>query len=179
MRFIQGQHIKDWVSSKITIQTSPIHGKGMVAAEPITEGEIVIIWGGRVISRIEFEDGQFLADTACRLSEELYLADDEGLSPDDEYFLNHSCEPNLGMRDEITLVALIDILPGTELTIDYAMWECDPNWSMSPCACGSQLCRGHIKGSDWQRPDLQIKYKGLFTPYIQSLINTPREEKLD
>ncbi len=35
-----------------------------------------------------------------------------------------------------------------------------------PCSCGASLCRGHVRGTDWMRPDLQERYAGFFSPYL-------------
>ncbi|MGH3270311.1 MAG: hypothetical protein ACRDN1_14840 [Trebonia sp.] len=39
-----------------------------------------------------------------------------------------------------------------------------------PCQCGTADCRGVITGHDWQRPDLQRKYRGYFSWYLQRRI---------
>lgn len=41
------------------------------------------------------------------------------------YILNHLCNPNVGVRGEITFVAMRDIKAGEELTTDYAMIDDD------------------------------------------------------
>lgn len=67
-------------------------------------------------------------------------------------FLNHSCEPNCELvlwkrrtvkgkkYSRMWLVALRDIDPGEELTIDYA-W---PEEDTIPCLCGTKSCRGYV-----------------------------------
>jgi hypothetical protein len=39
-----------------------------------------------------------------------------------------------------------------------------------PCQCGTALCRGVITGHDWRQPDLQRKYRGYFSWYLQRRI---------
>ena len=79
--------------------------------------------------------------------------------------LNHSCDPNVGFTGQIGLVAMCDIQAGEELTFDYAM--CDGSeYDEFDCYCGSKNCRGHVKGSDWSRPELWEKYDGYFMPYL-------------
>ena len=73
--------------------------------------------------------------------------------------LNHSCHPNVGVRGQITFVAMQDIAAGSELTIDYAMIDGDPNERLE-CSCGAPECRRVITGNDWQRPELQQRYAG-------------------
>jgi hypothetical protein len=82
---------------------------------------------------------------------------------------NHSCDPNLWFADELTLVARRDIAAGEELTIDYALGTVDPAWRLI-CHCGSPLCRKLITGDDWKLPELQKKYAGHFSPFINERI---------
>ena len=62
--------------------------------------------------------------------------------------LNHSCAPNLGVRENewraYDFVALRDILAGEELAFDYAMTEHSLVTSLS-CCCGSEACQGQIR----------------------------------
>jgi SET domain-containing protein len=58
--------------------------------------------------------------------------------------VNHSCEPNLVsriVRGHILYLALRDIQPGEELTIDYRF---DKDVEKVVCRCGSEKCRGTI-----------------------------------
>ena len=84
-------------------------------------------------------------------------------------FLNHSCEPNIGILGQILFVAMRDIQAEEELTIDYAMFGADKE--PMPCNCQSPACRGIITDSDWQLADLQEKYEGYFSAYIQAKIH--------
>ena len=69
------------------------------------------------------------------------------------------------MQDEITVVARRDIGAGGEITGDYALWEAEDSYLVD-CTCG-ETCRGVIRGSDWQLPELQQRYAGHFLPYIE------------
>jgi hypothetical protein len=79
-------------------------------------------------------------------------------------YSNHSCDPNLGIRGEITFVAMRDICAGAELTHDWAMTD-DDHYSIE-CNCGARDCRNTLTGKDWQRPDLQQRYVGYFSAYL-------------
>ena len=82
---------------------------------------------------------------------------------------NHSCGPNLWMQDAVAISSRRTVVPGQELTIDYAMFTATSTWSL-PCRCGSRLCRGVVTGNDWRRSDLQVRFRGHFTPFITQLI---------
>ncbi|MFL6596932.1 MAG: SET domain-containing protein-lysine N-methyltransferase, partial [Chthoniobacterales bacterium] len=102
---------------------------------------------------------------------EIQIEDDLFIAPvsDEErelsmLYLNHSCDPNLGMRGEITFAAMRDICAGEELTHDWAMTDVD-DYSIE-CYCGAPDCRKTLTGKDWQRRDLQKHYAGYFSAYL-------------
>ena len=83
--------------------------------------------------------------------------------------MNHSCNPNAGLQGQITLVALRNIAAGEQICFDYAMSDAHPDFYLD-CACGTPQCRGKVTGNDWMIPELQERYKGYFSPYIQRQI---------
>lgn len=84
--------------------------------------------------------------------------------------VNHSCEPNLGWSDDVTLVTSRDIAAGEELTCDYATGTADPDLVLM-CHCETYRCRQLIEGTDWQIPQLQKRYAGLWSPTLQQRID--------
>ena len=58
---------------------------------------------------------------------------------------------------------------GEELTADYAMTDDEP-YEMT-CRCGRSSCRGTITGFDWRKPEIQAKYAGYFSWFIQRRID--------
>ena len=102
---------------------------------------------------------------------EIQIDDDLFITPvtDEErelsmLYSNHSCDPNLGVRGEITFVAIRDIRVGEELTHDWAITDDDDY--LVECKCGASNCRKILTGKDWQRPDLQKRYTGYFSAYL-------------
>ena len=86
-------------------------------------------------------------------------------------YVNHSCEPNAGLRGQIFLVAMRDIIQDEEITFDYAMALSDPDFRIK-CKCGKEKCRKIINGDDWKIPLLQNKYDGYFSSCIQDKIDS-------
>jgi SET domain-containing protein len=155
-----------YLSPKTEVRESPIHGHGLFAIAPIAKDEIVAIKGGHIISR-----EQLLEITPKLGPVEIQIGDDLFIAPVTEeereasmLYSNHSCDPNLGMRGEITFVAMRDIRAGEELTHDWAMTD-DDDYSLK-CNCGVPDCRKILTGKDWQRPDLQRRYAGYFSAYL-------------
>jgi hypothetical protein len=87
-------------------------------------------------------------------------------------FINHSCEPNLGIRGQITYVALRAIKAGEELTYDWAMEENAP--AVTRCTCGARRCRRTLTGQDWKLASLQKRYRGYFSAYLEDKIRSGR-----
>jgi uncharacterized protein len=158
-----------WYNPCLTLRPSPIHGKGLFATHLIQEGETVMIFGGLVLTQAELDAGKLPPGqwSYDMIDNGLFMfAPEEGL----DYFLNHSCNPNLWMADEVTMVARRDIQPNEELGFDYAMGKTRESYRLGPCRCGSALCRGTITGSDWMLPELQARYPDHFVPYISRMI---------
>jgi len=62
-----------------------------------------------------------------------------------------------------------------EICYDYSMSYGSP-YDEFLCSCQSSLCRGVVTGSDWMILDLQERYQGYFSPYLQRRIAQAREE---
>jgi hypothetical protein len=143
-------------------------GKAVFARSVIDSGELIAVWTGRIVSTDELDElPEDIRRHTVQVEEGLYLAShgpDEG--PD---FINHSCEPNAGLEGQIAIVALRRILPGEEVTIDYAMCDGSP-YDEFDCACGSPICRGRVTGDDWRNPVLWERYAGHFSPYLERRI---------
>jgi len=153
------------------VRTSPIDGLGLFATAPIAAGEVVIRWGGRPITDQELhalevwwrETGAPYSCAAIGDGLSLLQAEDDPLR-----YGNHSCDPNLWLADAVTETARRAIVAGEELTFDYALATVAP-WTM-PCCCGSLSGRGVITGDDWRLPELQERYRGHFSPFIDARI---------
>ena len=135
-----------------------------------------MVWGGRVYTQADVDTGRVAPGSTVYIGEELYLGAPAGQydreRDDRGDFVNHSCDPNVWLADENTLVARRDLAVGEELTIDYALFEGDES-DVKPwrCRCGSPLCRGTVTGRDWRSPELQARYRGHFSPFLEARIN--------
>ena len=160
-----------YLSNKTAVKLSPIHGKGLFAVAPIRKGEIACVKGGHIFSR------EHLAETNARLGPaEIPIADDLFIGPMTEeerdgsmIWSNHSCDPNIGVRGQIVFAAMRDIQAGEELTHDWAMTTDDDSYEME-CHCGARDCRQIVTGQDWWKPELQEKYSGYMSWYLEEKI---------
>ncbi len=164
---------KSYISPKIEKKESQKSGYGLFAKKDIAKNEVVIDFSqgpGRFISNQEMEElYKKHYDYGIQTGDNMFFAatDDGELEAAD--FLNHSCDPNCGIKNFLMIVAMRDIKSGEEITFDYAMSE-SSDFSM-PCACAALDCRKMITGNDWKMPKLQQKYKGYFSDYLQEKID--------
>ena len=163
-----------YLSSKTRIGNSPIHGRGLFARSPIGRGEIVAIKGGHILDRRALSKARrHIAASYIQIDDGFYIGARAGAEVAlNKIFINHSCEPNLGIRGQITYVALRAIKAGEELTYDWAMEENAP--AVTRCACGARLCRGTLTGQDWKLASLQKRYRGYFSAYLEDKIRGGR-----
>lgn len=128
-----------------TVRESPIHGRGVFAAQDIPAGTRIFEYTGELISREE-ENRRELENDKTGVTYIYQLNDHESIDGanggNDSRFVNHSCDPNIeGIIEgkHIYYVALRNIKQNEELFIDYAF---DKDSKQEPCHCGSMHCRG-------------------------------------
>lgn len=65
-----------------------------------------------------------------------------------------------------------------EVTYDYATSETEVSrHTPFQCRCGAATCRGVVEGTDWRKPEIQEKYAGQFTSFVQGLIDGLKAEE--
>jgi hypothetical protein len=167
---------RTWVSPKLVHGDSKIHYDGVLVTAPIKAGETLMEFGGHLVSRADAEDQErYRVRSVWAITPDLFLAlpaTDEEPSLDEN--LNHSCDANAWLADEVTLVARRDIEPGEEITMDQGTWNYDVaeyTVEFEDCTCGAPNCRVRLTENDWQLPEVQTAYKGHFHPIVQAMID--------
>jgi hypothetical protein len=139
----------------------------VVARRMIRPGELIAVFGGKVMTVDELRElGRSAGQIALQIEEGLYLVSGE---PSQADWINHSCEPNAMLIGQISLVASRRIRRGEEINFDYATAD-GSAYDEFECRCGSPHCRGFVRADDWARPELQLRYAGQFSPYLQRRI---------
>jgi uncharacterized protein len=154
-------------SPKTEVRDSKIHGRGLFAIADVAKDEIVAIKGGHIVDRKTLREkiAPLIGPVEIQIDDDLFIAPvSEGERELSMLYLNHSCDPNVGVRGEITFVAMRDISAGEELTHDWAMTD-DDDYSVE-CNCSACDCRKILTGKDWQRGYLQKRYAGYFSAYL-------------
>jgi uncharacterized protein len=165
------------VNSKLSLGPSKIQGNGVFARERIAKDETVMAFGGETISRQEMECGDYRIRSIWPVERDTFIAlpnSDPHISLDE--YLNHSCDANTWLTDEVTLTARRDIEPGEEITLDQGTWNVEDAYieDREPCSCSAMSCRRMLTETDWQRVDVQKEYAGHFHPIVQALITATR-----
>ena len=172
--FVEGcpKMLQNRLSIKACLKESKI-GKGIFAILPIARGETVIDLThapAKFFSKKEMfayaKEGPY-RHFVLQMGDDLFYAPIYGVQDADHY--NHSCDPNCGFKESLTIVAMRDIAAGEELTVDYAMADSFAYYQLK-CRCGSPACRGVVTYKDWKNPVLQEKYKDYFSDYIKKKI---------
>jgi uncharacterized protein len=163
-----------YFSPKVEKRKSLIDGRGLFTKEAIGRGEVVVVKGGHVLTKAQRDEiGKKLGPSEIQITKDLFIGPSTKRQREGGMMhLNHSCEPNLGVQGQLVFVALRDIEANEELTFDYAMTADEPD--QMNCRCGSENCRGTITGFDWRRPEIQKKYDGYFSWFIQRRIDALR-----
>jgi len=170
--------IHSLLSNKCAAMPSKVHGQGVYAIAPIATGEIVAVWGGTVFSA---EDVTRLATVLPHFASHpvsvcdgYYFGSANLFEFDDAERMNHSCEPNCGVKGQIVVVARRAIECGEELTFDYDTTESDAE--PFDCHCGSVRCRQTISGSAWHDPEFISHNREFMSWYLLEKAAMNKEE---
>jgi hypothetical protein len=160
--------LSSYLSAHCEGRFKPGHQRGVFARMPLAKGELIAIFGGAVCHwEALMALPEALRSLSLQVDDELFLVP-ERIGEGD--YVNHSCTPNAGLSGQICLVAMRDIAPGEEIRFDYTMCDSLP-YDEFDCECGEPNCRGRVTGDDWQIRELQKRYAGYFSPYLQNRID--------
>lgn len=150
------RHGQFWNCRKLFVAEVGPKGFGLVTRIARRKGQLVFVAAGR--TRVAHFVGQ-----ECFLYPDWYGVDrDTWIDVKAPYrYLNHSCDPNLGIHGARAFHALRDIEAGEELTFDYSITQDEQDWWME-CKCGAPNCRKMIGAiAHLNRDEL-----GLSLPYV-------------
>jgi len=150
---------------KVVVGQTRRMGKGLFAAEKLRRGETIFVARGPLVrrnSRTRFRVG----------ARWLAIGKDSWIAPPQSnlwWFINHSCRPNAGIRGRVIVVALHQIRPGEEVTIDYGITEADPFYRLGVwCRCKSKECRKFIGGIQTLPRNAFVRYLPFVPKFIQA-----------
>ncbi len=126
---------------RIKIVKSKIQGKGIISAVELKKGDFV----GFVKGPIKHKHNKGKKDSEAN-PDWVGFKKDYWIDPLPPFkYINHSCEPNCGIKGTKSVYAIKNIKIGDELTFDYSISEIDLEWELDYiCKCGSKSCRKKI-----------------------------------
>lgn len=127
-------------------------GLGVVATRTLETGEVILQFEGQLV------DAESVYNSGAEQAYLLQVAPRHYVWPDEPArFVNHSCDPNAGLKDDVYLMALRCIEEGEEIYFDYSTsMEGDP-WTME-CGCGLPCCRSQIGSFGTLPPNVRNDY---------------------
>lgn len=145
---------------KVKLFNTKKYGKGVFAIAPIRKGEVIAVFDGKI-----YED-DFESWTEDLYNHTIQIAkatwqDSKGLAR----YINHSCEPNCGIKKLTKVVAMRSIAQGEEITWDYEMTEKNLYWKMR-CRCGHFSCRKIIGNYANMPKSVRKKYAGYISDWL-------------
>lgn len=164
--------LHSWLSAKCTLRKSDCAQLGVFASDAISANELVAVWGGTIYTSNELKQlacaVPHMLQYSVQVADGFHIAGSSLTALDDAERFNHSCDPNVGVKGQILILARRDIEMGEELTFDYETTDTDMTHFL--CNCGSPLCRGGIDGNAWKLPEYRQRNAGWFSWYLQQKI---------
>lgn len=160
---------RSYLTPKAEVRPSALGGQGVFAREPVAAGELVAIWGGGWMT---YDELMALPDEvngyAIQVWDDLFVGPRSLAEVEPSDYINHSCEPNCGLKGDTVVVARRELRLGEELTYDYGTTD-----ALGPamiCRCGSAACRGEVTSEDWRDPAFRNRNAEYLSAWVQELI---------
>ncbi len=133
------------------------NGKAVFARKNFQQGECILVFKGKYFKKEQLpKPYETVADHYVQIGKNRYMGPSGGF--DD--FVNHSCNPNAGLRFQgknIFLVAIKKIHREEEITWDYTTTIDEDEWEME-CSCGRKNCRKRIHDFKYLPKKIQERY---------------------
>lgn len=149
----------------------------IIAKRPISKGERIFSFAGPIIDFLETKRRGEQECMPVQTGDNLYIDTEAPWK-----YINHSCEPNAGIRNNSDLIALEDIPLHAEIRFDYSTTMDENSFTME-CKCGKPSCRKVVTDFRLLPRDIQERYFELgivmdfirkkyeMDPYTQHLIS--------
>ena len=147
-------------SRKVIVRRTKKYGQGVFAKERIRKGTVIAEFDGPIY------DDKFTAWTKDISNHAIQFAknkwrDSKGIAR----LINHSCDPNCGIKELFKVVAMRTIEKGEQITWDYEMTEKSWWWTLR-CRCGSAGCRRKVGNYSRLPKAIREKYKGYISEWL-------------
>lgn len=158
--FKSNGHFMDKYKSKVYLKNTRRYGRGVFALRKIRKGEVVGEFDGPIYDEYFEPWTRELQTHVIQFAKEKWR-DSSGLAR----YMNHSCEPNCGIRGLFKVVAMRTIQKDEQITWDYEMTEKSDWWRMK-CRCGTESCRKIIGTFKALPTRIRRKYRGYISTWL-------------
>jgi len=141
-----------------------VKGRGVFAARDISVGSLIAEFVGEMYeSEFETRLPARMVDHVIQVGPISYVFAEGRLAE----LVNHSCDPNCGIRNLTQIFAAYPIKAGEEITWDYRCSE-NSDWVLPECLCGAKRCTGRIGNFDSLPDDMVAQYlsKGMVSEWL-------------
>lgn len=145
---------------KVAVKRTKKYGRGVFALAPIRQGEVIAVFDGKIYDDDYAPWTKDLQTHTIQFGPAIWR-DSKGCAR----YINHSCDPNCGIKGLFKVVAMRPIEKGEQITWDYEMTEKSDWWQMK-CKCGSPLCRKVIGNYKNMPKAIRKKYKGYISDWL-------------
>ena len=155
-----GGDCPDMDNPKAELRPHERFGKGVFAREPIAAGETIASFDGETYTAqngVELPPRVF--DHGMQISPDQFR-DSSGFAR----FINHSCQPNCGVKNLVDIVAMRPIAAGEECSWDYDMSD-NSDWVLH-CLCEANRCRHVLLGYRHLPISFRDEYRGFISEYL-------------
>ncbi len=127
-------------------------GLGVFANRDLAPGEVILEVAGPIIDFAETKRRGPRECMAIQIGYDRYI---DTQAPG--VFVNHSCNPNAGITQDLYLVALRPIVKDEEIRFDYSTTMEEHSFTMH-CLCGALDCRHVVRDFSTLPQDVQHEY---------------------
>ena len=145
---------------KVRVRKTKRCGKGVFAIADIRKGEVIAAFDGAIYEESFEPWTDDLRQHVMQFGPKCWR-DSDGIAR----LINHSCEPNCGIKKLFQVVAMRAIAKGEEITWDYEMTERSSWWRMR-CRCGAAGCRKVIGSYSRMPAGVRRKYRGYISAWL-------------
>jgi uncharacterized protein len=163
----------------IEMRCSNIDGVGVFGVKRINKGKVIAegIHEDDYRDLVSWDELASCDEDVKKKVHDFCIGNEKGFLPPENYdfsklsvewYMNHSCNGNVGFDDNGDFVSLRDIEKDEELTYDYGLAESNPDFKMK-CNCRKSTCRKVISGNDWKEPNFRKRNFNHMLPRLRVL----------
>ena len=147
-------------SNKVSVRRTKLYGRAVFAKQNIKKGTVIAVFDGPLLDNKFNSWTKDLNNHAVQVGRNTWR-DSIGLAR----YINHSCDPNCGIKRLNRVVAMCTIKKGEQITWDYEMTEKNRWWRLR-CRCGSKICRNVIGNYENMPKATRAKYRGYISSWL-------------